>query len=133
MLYENKSIIVRSGIFEENENIFQKLKKECEIELKADSKAVDVDFLDIKTIVILFDSFADGRGFSIARQLRQFGYIGIIRAKGHLLADQYPLAIRCGFDEVEISSEHAKRQPQHQWSDSFTRVKNNYQDRLMLA
>ena len=47
-----------------------------------------------------FPSFADGRGFTIARQLRLMGYTGHLRAKGHVIADQYAMARRSGFDEV---------------------------------
>lgn len=84
------------------------------------------------TIVrIDFPTSADGRGLSLARALRQQGYTGHLRARGHVLADQYPLALRCGFDDIEISEDHAKRQPEPQWLDAFGRVKDNYQSRLM--
>src|SRR5665811_166492 len=85
----------------------------------------------VSAIRIDFPSSADGRGYSIARRLRQMGFKGLLRAHGHLLADQYPLALRAGFDEVEIPAELAARQPQSQWQDAFTRIDNNYQDRLM--
>lgn len=85
----------------------------------------------VKAIRIPFPSFADGRGFSIARQLRQMGFKGLLRAHGPILADQYPMAMRVGFDEVEIPAEHAGRQPQSQWKEAFTRVAHNYQDRVM--
>ena len=51
-----------------------------------------------------FPSFADGRGFTIARRLRRMGYTGRLRAKGHVIADQYAMARRSGFDEVEIDA-----------------------------
>ncbi len=84
----------------------------------------------VSAIRIPFPSFADGRGFSIAKRLRQMGYEGLLRAKGHILADQYPLALRSGFDEIELLAPLAGRQPERQWRDSLTRVENNYQDRL---
>lgn len=64
---------------------------------------------------ISFPGFADGRGFSQAARLRRLGYRGRLRARGHLLADQYAMARRAGFDEVEISPELARRQPEAQW------------------
>lgn len=64
---------------------------------------------------IPFPSFADGRGFSLAQQLRQHGYAGRLRAVGHVIADQYGFARSCGFDEVEIDDTLAERQPQEQW------------------
>jgi len=57
------------------------------------------------TVRIKFPSFADGRGFSLAKRLRLMGYKGRIRAAGHVLADQYANARRSGFDEVEISDQ----------------------------
>jgi uncharacterized protein (DUF934 family) len=72
-------------------------------------------FDKLKLIVIPFPSFADGRGFSLARRLRQAGFSGVLRAQGHMIADQFKYALQCGFDEVEISDELAERQPQEQW------------------
>lgn len=69
----------------------------------------------IRLIVIDFPAFTDGRGFTIARRLRGQGYRGRLRARGHLLADQYTMARRVGFDEVEISDDLAARQPADQW------------------
>lgn len=87
----------------------------------------------VAAIRIPFPSFADGRGFSMARKLRRMGFGGLLRAQGHVLADQYPLAIRSGFDEVEIPNEQAGRQPQAQWREAFNRVEGNYLDRLKSA
>ncbi len=86
--------------------------------------------LDIDAVRIDFPSFADGRGFSIAKHLREAGFEGLIRARGHLLCDQYPLAIRCGINEVEIDAQMAKRQPEQYWRDAFKRVERNYGSRL---
>lgn len=72
-------------------------------------------FDKLKLIVIPFPSFSDGRGFSLARRLRQAGFSGVLRAQGHMIADQFKYALQCGFDEVEISDELADRQPQEQW------------------
>ena len=64
---------------------------------------------------IAFPSFADGRGFTLARLLRLQGYAGRLRASGHVIADQYAMARRAGFDEVEIDEALAARQPEDQW------------------
>lgn len=84
----------------------------------------------VAAIRIPFPSFADGRGFSIAQKLRRMGFNGLLRAQGNVLADQYPLALRSGFDEVEIPNEQAGRQPQNQWKEAHSRIANNYLDRL---
>lgn len=86
--------------------------------------------LDAKAIRIPFPSFADGRGFSIARQLRSMGYTGRLRAVGHLISDQYLHARRAGFDEIEIDDAVAKRQPVEQWLAVSGWDKITYQDRL---
>lgn len=82
---------------------------------------------------IEFPSFADGRGFSLAKRLRLMGYKGRIRAAGHVLADQYPNARRSGFDEVEISQELAARQPEAQWRVHANWREHDYQARLRQA
>jgi uncharacterized protein (DUF934 family) len=79
---------------------------------------------------IRFAAFSDGRGFTLARRLRAAGYTGRLRAAGALLADQYAMARRCGFDEVEISPALAARQPAEQWQARADWRKNDYQSRL---
>ncbi|WP_133487998.1 DUF934 domain-containing protein [Aliiroseovarius marinus] len=69
----------------------------------------------VPAIRIDFPSFADGRGFTLGRQLRLLGYEGRLRAHGHVISDQYAMARRSGFDEVEISDELAQRQPEAEW------------------
>lgn len=81
-------------------------------------------------IRIDFPSFADGRGFTLAAMLRQAGYAGRLRARGHVLADQYAMARRSGFDEVEIDAELAARQPEDQWLARADWRAHDYQARL---
>jgi len=69
----------------------------------------------VTAVRIAFDSFADGRGFTLAARLRRAGYCGRLRAQGHVIADQYAMARRAGFDEVEIDDALAARQPADQW------------------
>lgn len=93
--------------------------------------AVLADRLDqIDMIRVDFPSFADGRGFTIARQLRRMGYTGRLRARGHVIADQYAMARRAGFDEVEIDSDLATRQPEPQWKARANWRAHDYQSRL---
>ncbi len=73
------------------------------------------DHLDQPLIGIAFPSFSDGRGFTLARRLRELGYTGRLRATGRLIADQYAMARRVGFDEVEVAPDIAARQPEDQW------------------
>ncbi len=79
---------------------------------------------------VRFPAFNDGRGFSHARDLRSFGFTGRLRAVGHVLADQYAMARRVGFDEVEIDESLAERQPEGQWLSRANWQDNWYQARL---
>ncbi|WP_347267441.1 DUF934 domain-containing protein [Paracoccus sp. (in: a-proteobacteria)] len=71
--------------------------------------------LEHELLAIHFPAMTDGRGFSLARHLRSRGYRGRLRAVGALIADQYAMARRVGFDEVRIPAALATRQPQEQW------------------
>jgi uncharacterized protein (DUF934 family) len=84
----------------------------------------------IDLIRIDFPSFADGRGFTIAAQLRRMGFVGRLRARGAVIADQYAMARRSGFDEVEISDDLATRQPEPQWLARADWQAHDYQARL---
>ena len=84
----------------------------------------------ISLIRIDFPSFADGRGFTIAARLRRMGYVGRLRAKGHVIADQYAMARRAGFDEVEIGEDLAARQPEDQWLRRADWRAHDYRARL---
>lgn len=84
----------------------------------------------IDMIRIDFPSFSDGRGFSLARRLRLLGYVGRLRAKGHVIADQYAMARRSGFDEVEIDEDLAQRQTEDQWLRRSNWQAYDYQSRL---
>jgi phosphoadenosine phosphosulfate reductase len=68
-------------------------------------------FLDqLALIAVSFPSFADGRGFSVARDLREhLTYQGDIRAVGNYILDQVPLARRCGVTSFEISKPEVLR------------------------
>lgn len=95
-----------------------------------DPDALEGRLEGIALIRVDFPSFADGRGFSIARALRRMGYDGRLRAKGHVIADQYAMARRAGFDEVEIDAALAARQPQAQWQARAAWQAHDYRELL---
>ena len=101
------------------------------LDLPSDAQPEDIT-LDptLEMIRIDFPSSADGRGFTIARALRLRGYTGRLRARGHVLADQYAMARRSGFDEVEIDASLAARQPAEQWQFRANWTAHDYQARL---
>lgn len=96
----------------------------------ADPAALSGRLDSVDLIRVDFPSFADGRGFTIAQRLRLAGYQGRLRAKGHVIADQYAMARRSGFDEVEISDDLAARQPADQWLARAGWQDHDYQSRL---
>ena len=87
-----------------------------------------IDRVDL--IQIRFPAFADGRGFSLAKRLRNLGFAGTLRASGPLIADQGPFAEACGFDEIVVPPEHAERQPAAHFAETRGAFATAYQDGL---
>lgn len=84
----------------------------------------------LRLIRVAFPAFSDGRAFTIARRLRMMGYGGELRALGPVIADQYAMARRVGFDAVEIPDDLAARQPESQWQFRANWQAHDYQSRL---
>lgn len=103
------------------------------LENAVDPARLKPHFDRLETIAISFPSFADGRGFSQARWLRRLGFEGRLRARGHVIADQYRHALRCGFDEIEIDDTLAERQGAHLWQHVHSADAGTYQDRLGIS
>lgn len=61
------------------------------------------DALNFALITVEFPKFADGRGYSAARLLRErHGYEGDIRSVGDVLIDQLFFMKRCGFSSYAL-------------------------------
>jgi len=84
----------------------------------------------LNAISIEFPSEKDGRGFSLARRLRQLGYLGVLRATGHVMVDQYRHATQSGFNQIAISSKLAKRMPEPYWQQQIDGFTPSYQEKL---
>ena len=95
-----------------------------------DPTQITPELLQARCIRIELPSFADGRGFTLATLLRRRRYTGHLRLFGHVLADQYAMARRSGFDDVQISDELAARQPEAQWQYRADWRAHDYQARL---
>lgn len=90
------------------------LETDAELDTIADTIA------DYETIAICFNAFADGRGFSLARLLRErLNYQGKLRATGDFLPDQMHYLARCGFDSFALP-EDAKPETAEQCLKAFT-------------
>src|SRR5476649_2860973 len=61
------------------------------------------DLRHFELIAVNFPQFTDGRGYSIARLLRErYGWRGELRAIGDVLRDQLFYLARCGFDAFSL-------------------------------
>ena len=64
------------------------------------------DIPDLQRVVLIaieFPRFSDGRGYSVARMLRdRHGFTGELRAVGWVLRDQLYYLERCGFTAFEL-------------------------------
>jgi phosphoadenosine phosphosulfate reductase len=65
-------------------------------------EAVEAAAANEDVLVLEFDAFRDGRGFSLAAVLRERGYAGRLIAAGKVLPDQARHLRRSGFDAVEL-------------------------------
>lgn len=75
--------------------------------------AVAPHLQEFDLVALRFPKFADGRGFSQARLLREaHGYAGELRAIGEMLRDQLDFMARCGIDSFEV-------QPQRDPADAL--------------
>lgn len=71
-----------------------------------DLDSVAAGLINLPLIAIHFPAFTDGRGFSLARLLRErHGYRGEIRAVGHVIRDQLCYLKRCGFTAFRLSDD----------------------------
>lgn len=80
-----------------------------------------LDRLDL--IVLPFPAFTDGRAYSLARQIRQNGFRGQLRASGNVLPDQLQFMAQVGFDAFEVSD----RFPTGVWLKALSRLNLSYQ------
>jgi uncharacterized protein (DUF934 family) len=81
----------------------------------------------LSLIAIRFPAYSDGRGFSLAKLIRNHGFTGALRASGPLIADQFSYAQACGFDEIELPEANAERQPAAQWLAAARSISHGYQ------
>ena len=77
------------------------------LEGHAEIEQIIEPLLNLPLIAINFPKFADGRGFSAARLIRErYNYSGELRAIGGFIRDQLYLLKRCGFNAFQFSDEN---------------------------
>jgi uncharacterized protein (DUF934 family) len=75
------------------------------VEPGQDLATIAPDLARFALVAVAFPKFTDGRGYSLARQLRShYGFSGELRATGDVLFDQLQLLARCGFDSFDIKN-----------------------------
>ena len=93
-----------------------------------DLETIKLRLPTLKTIIVEFPNFADGRGFSIARELRKkYGYTALLIAEGPLIPDQYAFALQCGFDAVKVDETTYSRQTESDWFKAMDAFSLTYQ------
>ncbi len=81
------------------------------LEADAEPAAIAPDLARFDVIAVRFGSFADGRGYTLARLLRErHGYRGELRAIGEVLRDQLYYLSRCGFDAFAVRADQDAEQ-----------------------
>ena len=75
------------------------------LEPDTDLDAVRLALSSVSVIAIRFPKFTDGRGYSLARLLRQrYGFEGEVRAIGDINREQLMYLERCGFNAFELKA-----------------------------
>jgi uncharacterized protein (DUF934 family) len=66
---------------------------------------ISVELASLSAVAVNFPVFTDGRGFSYARELRELGFGGEIRAVGAFIRDQLFFLQRCGFNAFQLETD----------------------------
>ena len=100
-----EDIIVPFKYWQANRDTLQQHRGKLALCLDGDDPVEDLaDFLEqFELIAFQFPVFGDGRGYSLARVLRQrYGFGGDVRALGDVLRDQLFYMQRCGINSFQL-------------------------------
>ena len=98
-------VIVPFSLWREQREIFLNRSGRLGVWLEGhdDPALIVPDLRHFEVIAVNFAQFTDGRGYSIARLLRErYGWRGELRAIGDILRDQLFYLARCGFDAFAL-------------------------------
>ena len=104
----NGDIIVSLSCWQEQKEALKNRAGKVAVCLEPGQEPAEIaaDLADLPMVAINFPVFADGRGYSYARELRtRYGYQGEIRAIGDVLQDQLFYMWRCGFNAFDIRAD----------------------------
>ena len=107
-LFPEGKILISMSSWNEQQVQFFKRYGEIGIWMESNENPEEIENLErIPVIGILFENFMDGRGFSIARLLRErLDYQGEVRAIGLPIRDQLSYMVKCGFDAFDLADHY---------------------------
>ena len=107
-LFPEGKILISMSSWNEQQVQFAKRYGDVGIWMNPDEDPEEIENIArIPLIAILFDNFMDGRGFSLARVLReQFDFQGEIRAIGSPIRDQLTYMVKCGFNAFDLADHY---------------------------
>lgn len=92
-----------ASLIKDRRIVAQPLPPELTLEPTDDPASLVESLDELELIAINFPKYGDGRGYSIARLLRErYGYKGELRAVGVVARDHLQLMARCGFDSFQL-------------------------------
>ncbi|MFC6631870.1 DUF934 domain-containing protein [Microbulbifer taiwanensis] len=103
-------VILPYGIWKALKSDLSSRKTEIGVWLDSDEGAelIGADAEALPLIAVHFPAFADGRGFTTGRQLRErYDYKGELRAVGAFMRDQLTYLSRCGFNAFAYEGEQS--------------------------
>lgn len=105
LIPESGDIIVSLAIWLDQRNVLLSRPGRLGVWLDGDDEPVLIaeDLKNFGVVAVHFPQFADGRGYSLGRLLRErYGWRGELRAIGGVLRDQLFYLSRCGFDAFDL-------------------------------
>ncbi|WP_346836498.1 DUF934 domain-containing protein [Microbulbifer sp. SAOS-129_SWC] len=119
-------VILPLGIWQALRGDLEGRRSEIGVWLDSDESAEQLDDAAAKLplVAVHFPAFADGRGFTAGRLLRErYGFSGELRAVGAFMRDQLTYLRRCGFNAFAYEGE----QPLPGLLDSLRDFSDSYQ------
>ena len=102
---ETGNIIVPLAVWLDQRNVLLSRPGRLGVWLDGDDEPALIaeDLKNFGVVAVHFPQFADGRGYSLGRLLRErYGWRGELRAVGDVLRDQLLYLSRCGFDAFDL-------------------------------
>jgi uncharacterized protein (DUF934 family) len=103
---QHSPIIVPLSLWvEQRESLVQRAHLGVWLDCDQSPQLIADDLSHFQVVAIAFSHFADGRGFSYGRELREpHGYRGEVRASGSFIRDQLFYLKRCGFNAFALET-----------------------------